>query len=326
VVLSETLKSNNYTDMKKIFLSLAAAVLAAATVTAQDMAQATETYNNGAMALQMGDNAGALAYFEQALTMGEACGEEGAELVTNCKDIIPQVTLAIAKDMLQAEDYDNALTQLQKAVEVAGTYAKPEVADEANGLIPQVYMQKGNNLIKAKDFAGAAAAYETVVAADSTNGNALLLLGQAYMLSGNADAAEKAYTAAMRQGEESKAATQLSNLYLRKAQSLSKAKKFEDMIAACLKSYEYKENANAMLLAGSAATNLGKKGDAISYYEKYVALSPNAKNTPDIYYTIAVLAQQDNNKEKACGYYQKVLSHAKYGATAKAQMQALQCN
>ena len=98
--------------MKKIFLSLAAAVLAAATVTAQDMAQATETYNNGAMALQMGDNAGALAYFEQALTMGEACGEEGAELVTNCKDIIPQVTLAIAKDMLQAEDYDNALTQL----------------------------------------------------------------------------------------------------------------------------------------------------------------------------------------------------------------------
>ena len=212
--------------MKKIFLSLAAAVLAAATVTAQDMAQATETYNNGAMALQMGDNAGALAYFEQALTMGEACGEEGAELVTNCKDIIPQVTLAIAKDMLQAEDYDNALTQLQKAVEVAGTYAKPEVADEANGLIPQVYMQKGNNLIKAKDFAGAAAAYETVVAADSTNGNALLLLGQAYMLSGNADAAEKAYTAAMRQGEESKAATQLSNLYLRKAQSLSKAKKF----------------------------------------------------------------------------------------------------
>ena len=57
-----------------------------------------------------------------------------------------------------------------------------------------------------------------------------------------------------------------------------------------------------------------------------MALSPNAKNTPDIYYTIAVLAQQDNNKEKACGYYQKVLSHAKYGATAKAQMQALQCN
>ena len=98
----------NRTDMKKFLLSLAAVILAAGTMAAQDMAQATETYNNGAMSLQMGDNASALAYFEQALTMGEACGEEGAELVANCKDIIPQVTLAIAKDMLQAGDYDGA--------------------------------------------------------------------------------------------------------------------------------------------------------------------------------------------------------------------------
>ena len=86
--------------MKKFFLSLAAVALAAGSMAAQDMAQATETYNNGAMSLQMGDNTSALAYFEQALTMGEACGEEGTELVNNCKDIIPLVTLAIAKDLI----------------------------------------------------------------------------------------------------------------------------------------------------------------------------------------------------------------------------------
>ena len=95
--------------MKRFFLTLTAVVLAAGTMAAQDMAQATETYNNGAMSLQMGDNASALAYFEQALAMGEACGEEGTDLVNNCKDIIPQVTLAIAKDMIQADNYDGAV-------------------------------------------------------------------------------------------------------------------------------------------------------------------------------------------------------------------------
>ena len=316
----------NRTDMKKFLLSLAAVILAAGTMAAQDMAQATETYNNGAMSLQMGDNASALAYFEQALTMGEACGEEGAELVANCKDIIPQVTLAIAKDMLQAGDYDGAVPQLQKAIGSADQYGKPEVADEAGSLIPQVYMQKGNTLLNAKDFEGAIAAYQQLVAIDSTNGNALLRLGMAYNATGKTAEAEKALVAAMRHGQESQAVKQLSNIYLRMSQNFIKAQKYNEAIDAALKSNEYNENANAMYLAGNASMKLNKTNDAISYYEKYVALNPNAKNVYDIYYTIAVIAQQSGNKEKACGYYQKILSHAKYGATAKAQMQALQCN
>ena len=312
--------------MKKFLLSLAAAVLAAGTIAAQDMATATETYNNGAMALQTGDNATALAYFEQALALGEACGDEGAELVGNCRDIIPQVTLAIAKDMIHANDLDNAVLQLQKAVESAGKYGKPEVADEANSLAPQVYMQKGNILLNAKDFAGAAAAYEQTIALDPDNGNAYLRLGTAYSMTGDVASAEKYLTEAMKHGQEANAAKQLSNLYLRVSQSCIKAKKYEDGIAAALKSNEYDENANAMYLAGNAAMKLDRKADAISYYEKYVAISPNAKNVNDIYYTIAVVAQQAGDNAKACGYYQKILSHPTYGATAKAQIQALKCN
>ena len=283
--------------MKKFLLSLAAAVLAAGTIAAQDMATATETYNNGAMALQTGDNATALAYFEQALALGEACGDEGAELVGNCRDIIPQVTLAIAKDMIQANDLDNAVLQLQKAVE-----------------------------INAKDFAGAAAAYEQTVALDPDNGNAYLRLGTAYSMTGDVASAEKYFNEAMKYGQEANATKQLSNLYLRVSQSCIKAKKYEDGIAAALKSNEYSENANAMYLAGNAAMKLDRKADAISYYEKYVAISPNAKNVNDIYYTIAVVSQQAGDNAKACGYYQKILSHPTYGATAKAQIQALKCN
>ena len=63
IVLIYYCNQTNYIElniMKKIFITIAAAVLAAGAVSAQDMQQATDTYNNGAMALQMGDNAGAL--------------------------------------------------------------------------------------------------------------------------------------------------------------------------------------------------------------------------------------------------------------------------
>lgn len=313
--------------MKKFFLILAATLLSAAAAVAQDMAEATENYNGGAEALQTGDNATALAYFEAALTMGEACGEEGAGLVNDCKDIIPKVMLASAQDMIRNEDYANALVQLQNTIDKAQAFGNnPEVVAEASELIPQIHMQKGNSLLTAKDYAGAIEAYNQVVALDSTNGTALLRLGMAYSVTGKVAEAEQNLTAAMRHGQEGQAVKQLSNLYLRIAQSCLKAQKYEECIKAAVKSNECKENANAMYLAGNAAMKLNRPADAIGYYEQYVAISPNAKNVNDIYYTIAVLAQQAGDKAKACGYYQKIAGHAKYGSTAKAQITALGCN
>ena len=105
--------------MKKIILLAISAVFAAATVSAQDLEQATNTYNNGVMSLQIGDNAAALDSFKQALTMAEACGETGAEVAANCKNVIPGVMLSIAKDKIQSKDYDNAITSLNEAAAVA---------------------------------------------------------------------------------------------------------------------------------------------------------------------------------------------------------------
>lgn len=318
------LKSDNI--MKKIFLTIAAAILAAGAVAAQDMQQATDTYNNGAMALQMGDNAGALESFRQALTMAEACGEEGADIVNNCKDIIPKVELAIAKDLIKAEDYTKAVEQLNTAIASAKQYSNADVETEAAELIPQVYMSEAGQLLNTKDYAGAAAAYEKVVAIDSTNGTALLRLGMAYGASNKLAEAEKAYTAAMRHGEEKNAVKQLSNMYVKLAAANLKAKKYNEAVDFALKSNGYLENATAMQVAGTAATQLGNTADAVKYLESYIALAPNARNLNQMYYTVAVLAQQLGDNAKACGYYQKIAGDAKFGATAKQQMEALKCN
>ncbi|MBO8451560.1 MAG: tetratricopeptide repeat protein [Bacteroidetes bacterium] len=310
--------------MKRIILMAAAAILAAATVSAQDLEQATNTYNNGVMALQMGDNTTALDSFKQALTMAEACGESGNDVAANCKNVIPGVMLSIAKDFIQNKEYDKAVTSLKEAATVAKEYGNADTETEAIELVPQVLLQKANDLLKEKDFANAVNAYNEAIAADPDNGRAYLLLGSALASSGKIAEAEAAYTKAGELGESSDATKQLANLYLRVANSYYKAKKYTEAIEAAEKSISYVDsNANTYLIAANSAQKLNDNAAAISYFEKYISM-PKARNVNAYTFTIAVLYQQAGNKEKAIEYYQKVASDQQYGTQAQEQLKALQ--
>ena len=302
----------------------AAAILAAATVSAQDLEQATNTYNNGVMALQMGDNTTALDSFKQALTMAEACGESGNDVAANCKNVIPGVMLSIAKDFIQNKEYDKAVTSLKEAATVAKEYGNADTETEAIELVPQVLLQKANDLLKEKDFDNAVNAYNEAIAADPDNGRAYLLLGSALASSGKIAEAEAAYTKAGELGESSDATKQLANLYLRVANSYYKAKKYTEAIEAAEKSISYVDsNANTYLIAANSAQKLNDNAAAISYFEKYISM-PKARNVNAYTFTIAVLYQQAGNKEKAIEYYQKVASDQQYGTQAQEQLKALQ--
>ena len=309
--------------MKKIFLMLVAAAMTALTVSAQDIAQATENYNNGAMELQMGNKDAALNYFQTALTMAEALGEEGAEVATNCKNAIPVLMVSIAKDLIKAENFDGAIEQLNKAIEVAEGYGNADAAEDAKTLVPQVLMSKAGDMLNAKNFAGAAETYQQVVAADTTNGMAALRLGMALGALGKNAEAENAYLLAARHGQEKNAMKQLSSTYVKQAAAFLKVKKYQEAVDAALKSNEYQENATAMKVAGTAASQLKKNEDAIKYLEKYLELSPNAKDAAQMIYTIAATAQTMGNKEKAKQYYQKITTDPKFGPTAQQMLQAL---
>ena len=309
--------------MKKIFLMLAVTAMTAFTMSAQDIAQATENYNNGAMELQMGNKDAALTYFQTALTMAEALGDEGADIVTNCKNTIPVLMASIAKDLVKAENFDGALEQLNKTLEVAESYSNADVVEDVKTLIPQVLMSKAGDMLNAKNFAGAAETYQQVVAADTTNGMAALRLGMALGALGKNAEAENAYLLAARHGQEKNAMKQLSSTYVKQAAAFLKVKKYQDAVNAALKSNEYQENATAMKVAGTAASQLKKNEDAIKYLEKYLELSPNAKDAAQMKYTIAATAQTMGNKDKAKQYYQKITSDPKFGPTAQEMLKSL---
>ena len=309
--------------MKKIFLFFAAAFMAAGVASAQDINKAIELANNGNEAFQLGEYQIALDAFKQSLAIAEGLGEAGAEHAGTCKTAICTIYLANAKNLLKAGDYDGALAKLNETVTTAEGYGATETVSEAQELIPNVYMAQGNAALKAKDMASAVAAYTKVTELNPANGDAYLRLGRAFASTGKVNEAVAAFEKAAANGEEADAKKQLSNLYLKLAQAAAKAKDNKGTIDNALKANEYLENANAYKLAASAAQKMGNNAQCIEFYEKYLAVKPNAKDAAGVTFTIAALYQQIGNKAKAIENYTKVASDPQYGAGAQEQLKVL---
>ena len=308
--------------MKKLIATLATVVVALGSAFAQDLAAVTELYNAGAEAIST-DKGSALKSFEEALKLAEALGEEGQDIVANCKNIIPNLKLSLAKDLVKASKFDEAVAALLDVEKVAEAYEAYDVLNEATTLIPQIKMSKANNLYKAKDFDAAAAAFKEILDGDPTNGNAAFYMGAALVGAGKNDEAKAAFEQAAANGQEANAHKQLGNIYLKEAAAALKAKKYADAVSAAAKVNDYTENAQAWQIAGQASQLAGKNNDAIKYFEKYLEAAPTADNAGAIAYTVGALYQQAKNNAKAKEFYTKASSDPKYGAEAKKMLDAL---
>ena len=303
--------------MKKIFIAALMALLSAGFASAQTMEEATELYNTGATMLNTGDNNGALDYFEQALTMGETIGPDATELINNCKDIIPKIHLAIAKEYASVQDSENAAKELEETIAIAKEYNNADVLSEATSLLPQVLMQQAGILLNGKQFAEAAEAYKEVIEVQPENAIAWLRMGMAYGAAQNTEAAVAAYTKAAELGQADQANKQLSNLYLIAAVNAQKAKDWAGVIENAEAAISYLDNFNAQKLIGVAALQLGQNEKAIAGFENYLALQPNAKDKSQIYYQIATAYNNMGNKGQACTYFKMIVDDPNFGEYAK---------
>ncbi len=313
--------------MKKIILAMAAFACSMSLMTAQDLATATATYNSGAEALTMGNKTSALEYFQKALTMAEALGDEGADVVANCKSAIPSVILSIGKEFYNNKDFSNAKAKFVEAAEVAKKYGNQEVTAEVESLLPtvgkRIALAKVNDAMKTKDIAGVLAGYEEAMAIDTTDANTALKYGQFLGNAGKFDDAVKYLELAARHGQEGNAKAVLSTTFLKKAAAQLKAGKYADAVTFAEKAISYKETAQAYLIAGQASQKANKNADAIANFEKYLEAAPTAKNAGAIAFTVGALYQQTGNKAKAVEFYKKVEADPQFGAQAKTLITSL---
>lgn len=310
--------------MKKIILTIMAAIVAVGIASAQDVAAAVETYNKGAESLTMGDKTTALEHFQKALTLAQACGAEGEEVVTNCKNAIPGVILSIGKEFYNNKDFDSALAKFAEAVKVAKEYGVTDVATEAETLIPQTEIAKNlslaNDAFEAKKVDEALENYKKVLAADTTNSVAAIRVIQCLSMTGNLDEAKTYLGKAEAAGQGDNAKKILGTSYLKNSATSLKTGKYADAVANAIASTEFDENPQAYLVAGQASTKIGKESDAIKYFQKYLELAPSAKNAGKIALTVGALSQKAGDKATAIEYYKKALS---LGENTQAYIDAL---
>ena len=310
--------------MKKIFLFIAAALFSVGVASAQDLNEAITLAKDGNAAFELGEYNLAIEAFTKALQIAESVeGDEAANHASTCKTAICAIYLSNSKALLKSGDYNGALEKLNETIAAAEAYGAAETVTSATELIPSVYMAQGNAALKAKDMAGAIAAYTKVTEITPANGDAYLRLGRALAASGKVEEAVAAYETAAANGEEKDAKKQLSTLFLKKAQASLKAGKSQEAIDFAQKANEYLESANAYNLAAKAAQKLGKNADCIAFYQKYLELKPNAKDAAGVTFTIAALYQKKGDKAKAIEYYTKVASDPQFGAGAQEQLKVL---
>lgn len=299
--------------MKKLVTTLFLSLFFFSATYAQDMESATNLYNAGAMALNDGNIAEALTNFEKALEEALIIGPEAEELKANCQRTIPTLYLALGKEAVNAKDLDSGIEKIKVAIEKAEEYGEEGVAEEGKSLIPQIIFAEGNSKLNAGDFAGACAEYKKVVEYDPENGMAYLRLGQASLRINDEATALEALTKASEYGQDKNAQKELSRHFLKKGAAALKAKKYEEAIDAAQKSNEYQPNGQAYSLCGKAAIAAKKFDVAIEAFEAYVAISPNARDINQTFYQLATAYEAKGDKEKACGYYQQIMSDPTLG-------------
>ena len=311
--------------MKKILLTIVVALCTMGISAAQDLEKATELYNNAAAAIE-NSKAESIDLFQQALDMAGKLGEEGQEIVNQCKGIIPKLYISLAKELVNEKKLDEAVAKFKEAIKIGKELGDDEVADEAKTLIPQIQLADANSLLNAKDYEGAVAAYQKVIDADPENGAAHLRKGQALVALGKLDDAVKAFELASKNGEEDAAAKQLSNTYVKKAVACQKAKDMKGALENAQKSTQYVDNANAQKIIGISASSLKQNKVAAEAFEAYLSMSPDAKDKNQIIYQLATALVATGDNAKACGYFKQIAQDAKFGEAARYQITTLKCN
>lgn len=307
--------------MKRLFAAVSALVLGAAMAMAQDYNAAVDTFNNGVQAESKIER---LQLVRSALSQFQACEEaEAAEMIEKCKEIIPSILVSIGKENINEQKYDDAISYLKEAIEVAKEYGIEGIGDEALGLIHNALMRKGTTLIKANDFAGAIAALKEASELQPENGKTWLLLGQAFIKNAQDEDAVAALLSAAQFGQATKANGILVKEYIKLGNAKEKERKNAEAIEFYEKALEIEENPQIVLKIANTFVKTGANAKAISYFKRFLELNPEADNANDIIYTIAATAQKAGDKATAIEYYTMLKSDAKYGATATQMLNQL---
>jgi tetratricopeptide (TPR) repeat protein len=219
----------------KLFATLAVALFASATLSAQDVASVTAKYNEAVQKVQAKDYNAAITILDETINMG--LETEGAEeTVDLAQKLLPACYFQSGLGLVKAGKLDESLERFNKAAQMGELYGDTKNMRNANTMIARVYTMKGADAFNNKDYATAASIFANGYAANPNDTKLALNLAMSYCEMGDLTKGGEVYkqimglTHSKYDADKAKAKESFTNYLLVAASNNAAESKFDEAL------------------------------------------------------------------------------------------------
>lgn len=313
----------------KLFATLAVALFASATLSAQDVASVTAKYNEAVQKVQAKDYNAAITILDETINMG--LDTEGAEeTVDLAQKLLPACYFQSGLALVKGGKLDESLERFNKAAQMGELYGDTKNMRNANTMIARVYTMKGADAFNNKDYATAASIFANGYAANPNDTKLALNLAMSYCEMGDLTKGGEVYkqimglTHSKYDADKAKAKESFTNYLLIAASTNAAESKFDEALVY-----------TGEIIAMDSLSAVGNKLMVQLYNSKQdyakvgelggvaAALQATPEEQSDLYYMQGAALSNTDKLTEAIEAYKKVTAGNNV-ANAAEQIKALQ--
>lgn len=181
----------------KILVAVVALLLGSSPVFAQSYADAVERFNEAQEVLRANNYAQALEKFKTAAQVSRNVGSEADEIRNRAETQISTIQMVIARELLNARRFQEAIDAFSKALEYSRTYPNTRVEQQVRSVLPVVHLQYGNTEFRNGNIDKAEQLYRTAIELNRNYARAYYQIGLVYRNRENLDQAISYYDQAI---------------------------------------------------------------------------------------------------------------------------------
>ncbi len=300
---------------------------------AQTKNDAIAAYNEGVQLLQS-NAAEALAALEKCIGICQTLGEEGDETRALAEIQIPKLHYSMAREEMQAKNYEEAIAKFNLAIQSAEEYNDPKVKESAEKLVPQLHYIVGNAYSKSNEWEKAHANYDKAIEYDPVYTKAYLGKGLAYREQDDFENMKATLDKVIELGLNTNdmksvetAEKVMQNTYFNAAVKALTAQNMDEAEEALERTIEYgNQMVDAFYQLAKIYNSKQKYTEAIAKINKAIEYETGGdEEKAKLYYELATSYAGQGNTDAACEAYKKALFGA-YEENARYQIEhVLKC-
>lgn len=320
--------------MKKMKFTLLALFLGLLTIAnGQDMNAAGAKFNEGLELDKAKDYAGAIAVWEESVSMCNTIGIDADQLKSSIQQKLGYTYFKEGITLYKKQDFDPAIKALKNAERVATEAKDDKTAKQASTYIPKIYSTKGLTLMQNKDYEAALAVFDEALGYNPKCVDAFYGIGMTYKEMDSIDKATEAFDQVIALGAENSAAEKKVASSKEAAQVMLESKAVSELqiehnqeaIVLLNKAIEYSQSSsNVYYLLALANNKLNNYAASIEAAQKGLIIE--GADLSALNFQLGKAYEGNNDSANACAAFSKVKSGPNV-ELAKFQMtQVLKCN